>query len=215
MRKAERILEFIRDFGPVSLVQVKRFAAAMNGHDPDQRTWDGKLKNSGYYSTNLSGTMHRYCPGENPGLLRKYCTKLPSGKWILTEKIEPPFYRMPVETKSFRANLAREKGEAKLREESWPVCLGCRKHRHPNIRQMPDKKACQHTFSSYNWSEDCLGRVWHWSGKWPDHDYRLTDLKMSDVRMIESVARSLTGQDYTTGGRLVSEEIAKHIVESR
>jgi hypothetical protein len=134
MTKAEIILMFIRDSEGATLVEIKRFAALLNGHDPSERTSKGKPRWSGYYSTNLLGTMHQYMPGKTPGLLRKYCTKLPHGQWVLTEEIKPPFYRMPVETKSYRSNRARELGERELaRKErvvepdpsAWILCSWC------------------------------------------------------------------------------------------
>jgi len=110
LRKAWKILEFIRDAGEEGrgLTEIQKFIWVLNGnseedfwkttqdshreyyqkmgksYNPSYRFPHDKLRSTrGYYSTALYGGS------SNTGLLNKYCRKNEKGKWVLERMPEP------------------------------------------------------------------------------------------------------------------------------
>jgi hypothetical protein len=151
--------------------------------------------------------------GSHMGILLKYCTKLPSGRWILTEPIVGPFTTMKVETKSYIANQDRKQGVHERKVRSWPECPNCGSHRDPHLwSKVPDGKACwgmNGAVANY----DCLGRVWKIMG--PDVPPVLTTVTKEQLRSVEYAAdlnRNMLG-NYGKEREFVSNWLSRFLVK--
>ena len=197
MTKAERVLRYISEQPEgARLIDIQTFIITMNRIPGalDPNTGLRKHEHRGWYCTNLYENRY-FGPGSGNskvGLLLKYCTKLPTGRWIVTEPIVGPWYTMSTPTKSYIANKARKQGEHEARVAKYPICPGCDKPKPPYTDFTADKQTCVHQHSR-NYKVDCKGQVWFLpSDRADDSDIMyLTDLTRDQVYLAENVLRAV------------------------
>jgi hypothetical protein len=186
--KAQAVLEFIRSrsvLGGATFKEIQTFILRMNGiiGEHDERPF----RHRGYWCDYLTqeGMYH----GKHVGLLPRYCTKMPDGRWLLTEKIEGPFSVMEKPTRTYLHNTDRSRGAYERKVRSWPVCPGCGEHRNPRWMGLaPDGQACwkmQGTDASY----DCKDRVWKTTVNY--------DRPGGEVQRMDPVLTDASKEEYT------------------
>jgi hypothetical protein len=79
--KAEQVLWFIGEAGSYgkSYSEIQEFICRLNGLDWNEKAWNGRRKNRGIWSTNLSCSY-------SGGLLYRFCAKL-AGRWVLVRPV--------------------------------------------------------------------------------------------------------------------------------
>jgi len=202
--KAQLVLEHIAKYPDgLTLKQIQTFILVMNGaqkwlnkgylkvsNAPDsylgfERTKEGR----GYWTDYLYGISSW---GE-VGFLHTHCTKLPSGKWKVTEPIVGPFRGK--KTKSLEWNDDRGRGAYLRYTESRPKCSNCGKAMLAGYEFSHDKLA-HITQWSGAYHIDCKDRVW----RVEKVEYRakanqLTKMTRENVLMASEMSRKLI-QNY-------------------
>ena len=222
MTKAQRVLEFIKasHIHGRSLKEIQCFILDMNGRQKwldkgylQYNSKTGELERAhagrGYWCDYLYGGGGMY--SREPGLLRRFCTQLPDGRWMVTEKIEGPWRRMPKPTKSWIANSDRKRGAEQRRIESLPRCPNCDQPIYKHSVVAADGKACVGYMTSV-FRIDCKGRVWRNSDPhsyWPDS--QLTTLSRSDVEAAEIMSREIHS-NYADQREALWREMGKWLV---
>lgn len=219
--KAQRVLEFIK-VAPNgrTLKEIQRFILDMNGRQKwldrgylQYNDKTGELERThagrGYWCDYLYGNGH--ATYGNPGLLIRFCTKLPSGKWILTEKIEGPFRRMPKPTKSWIANRDRIRGERERWVNGLPRCKNCNQPMFPHFENSPDGKAHITTWAGV-YNTDCKDRVWR-ARVMNDRKSidQLTTISKQQIWMAADLARKIT-HNYDEQARILWEMLGHNLV---
>ena len=194
--KAERVLHFIgSDPDGKTMKEIQTFVLKMNGVQKwlekgylevnpvtceIERTRAGR----GYWTDYLYGTGW-----SEAGFLRTHCTKLPTGRWKLTEPVVGPWRGK--KTKSFQFNVDHERGARQRYLESLPKCPHCKRAINKNDVLCPDDQAC-FTQMSGAYNVDCSGRVW-WKEtmSYCEKRMKLCKFSKSEVMALAEMARKL------------------------
>lgn len=212
--KAERVLRYIAtNPDGRTMKEIQTFILDMNGrqkwldkgylrYHPTTGQLERTHAGRGYWTDYLYGLTSMLV---RPGLLRRFCTRLPTGRWKVTEEIKGPWRSMPVKTKSWFANNDRDSGAQQRHLAGLPKCPNCKRPMNQYSELTPDKQA-HLTSMSMDHVEDCKDRVWRTNNcmvSYRGSALKLTTFTKSEVHAAEHMAQDMFKNDWTGAKKAV------------